>query len=50
MRKQTIQSILNTMVKVFLFPLLIVGYLLRIFDKVFKKERKNKRVSYNLWY
>lgn len=51
MEKQTIQYILNTMVKAFLFPLLIVGFILRIYDKILKKEKKKtKRVSYNLWY
>ncbi|WP_172606946.1 hypothetical protein [Fusobacterium necrogenes] len=44
------QYFINTLVKLFLFPLLIVGLLLRFYDNIFKKNQKKKRVSYNLWY
>ena len=52
-KKSTIrlQWLVNRLVKLFLFPLLIVGLLLRAYDSIFKKEqKKKKRVSYNLWY
>lgn len=43
--------LVNTLVKLFLFPLLIVGLLLRGYDIIFKKnQKKKKRISYNLWY
>ncbi|MBM6821933.1 hypothetical protein [Fusobacterium mortiferum] len=52
-KKNTVrlQWFLNKLVKLFLFPLLIVGILLRTYDNIFKKnQKKKKRVSYNLWY
>lgn len=49
--KIKLQWFVNTIVKLFLFPLFIVGILLRIYDSIFKKNQKmKKRVSYNLWY
>lgn len=54
MKKNTkikLQWFVNTLVKLFLFPLLIVGSLLRVYDSIFKKnQKKKKRVLYNLWY
>lgn len=49
--KIKLQWFVNTIVKLFLFPLFIVGILLRVYDSIFKKNQKmKKRVSYNLWY
>lgn len=49
-RSKKIQWLVNTLVKLFLFPLFIVGLLLRTYDRIFKKEQKNKnRVLYNFW-
>lgn len=46
-----LQYFVNTLVKLFLFPLLIVGLILRLYDKIFKKnQKKKKRVLYDLWY
>lgn len=50
-REKKLQWFVNTLVKLFLFPLLIVGLILRAYDKLFKKnQKKKKRVLYNLWY
>lgn len=48
--KIKLQWFVNTIVKLFLFPLFIVGILLRVYDSIFKKSKMKKRVSYNLWY
>lgn len=49
--KIKLQWFVNTIVKLFLFPLFIVGILLRVYDSILKKNQKmKKRVSYNLWY
>ncbi|WP_349764231.1 hypothetical protein [Fusobacterium sp. SYSU M8D902] len=51
LREKRLHWLVNTLVKLFLFPLLIVGLLLRLYDKIFKKDKKKKkRVLYNLWY
>lgn len=49
-RKIKIQLAINYLVKVFLFPLFIVGIILRYYDKLFKKESTRKRKTYNFWY
>ncbi len=50
-RKKRLQFLVNSLVKLFLFPLFIVGLMLRFYDTIFKKDqKKKKRVSYNLWY
>lgn len=50
-RKMQLQLLVNVLVKVFLFPLFIVGMLLRFYDRIFKKnQRMKKRAPYNFWY
>ncbi|QNM15663.1 MULTISPECIES: hypothetical protein [Fusobacterium] len=50
-RKLQLQILVNTLVKLFLFPLFIVGMLLRFYDKIFKKNQGRKRKTpYNFWY
>ncbi|MBR8702044.1 hypothetical protein IX317_002029 [Fusobacterium sp. DD29] len=50
-KKIQVQLVVNTLVKLFLFPLFIVGMLLRLYDKIFKKNQgKKRRVPYNFWY
>lgn len=50
-KEKKLHWLVNTLVKLFLFPLFIVGLMLRAYDKIFKKDKKKKkRVSYNLWY
>ncbi|BBA51588.1 hypothetical protein [Fusobacterium varium] len=41
--------IINTAVKIFLFPLFIFGILLREYDRIFKKKKIKKRTE-GLWY
>lgn len=49
-KRVEIQFIINILVKLFLFPLFIVGLILRYYDKIFKKEHSRKRKNYNFWY
>ncbi|WP_410208296.1 hypothetical protein [Fusobacterium sp.] len=50
-RKFQLQLVVNTLVKLFLFPLFIVGMILRIYDRIFKKNNSRKRKApYNFWY
>lgn len=50
-KEKKLHWLVNTLVKLFLFPLFIVGLMLRAYDKILKKDqKKKKRVSYNLWY
>lgn len=41
--KIKLQWFVNTIVKLFLFPLFIVGILLRVYDSIFKKIKKWKK-------
>lgn len=47
--KKSRTFIINTAVKIFLFPLFIFGILLREYDRVFKKKKIKKRTE-GLWY
>ena len=47
--KKSQTFIINTAVKIFLFPLFIFGILLREYDKIFKKKKIKKRTE-GLWY
>lgn len=50
-RKMQLQLLVNVLVKVFLFPLFIVGMLLRFYDRILKKnQHMKKRAPYNFWY
>lgn len=50
MKKIEIPMIVNFLVKLFLFPLFIVGIILRYYDKLFKKQKTRKRKNYSFWY
>ncbi|MDU1910395.1 hypothetical protein [Fusobacterium sp.] len=47
--KKSHTFIINTAVKIFLFPLFIFGILLREYDRIFKKKKIKKRTE-GLWY
>ena len=47
--KKSHAFIINTAVKIFLFPLFIFGILLREYDRIFKKSKIKKRTE-GLWY
>lgn len=47
--KKSHTFVINTAVKIFLFPLFIFGILLREYDRIFKKKKIKKRTE-GLWY